>query len=216
MEGIDCTYQVELMRALVSLTNQDFNNKDGADHEPQDNCGKKYKGKLKELPTNLLPLGKVMLCSAVLVNQDPFILERGPVDLDLVDAPYHPANAKVNLLHLPVLQKHGAPYACQYCKCKRVFWKKLPGKQACHGWERQEHEVCLNKGEIKRNLGAVQISDLVKVVNSQNDTLTQVAKDGLVLGLVVEGKHGLDIFPFAHSGGDSGTSQFLWPENDMV
>ncbi|KAF5137624.1 hypothetical protein E5D57_001403 [Metarhizium anisopliae] len=124
-------------------------------HESEDNGGQNDEGDLKQLTSNLLPLGKVVLGPAILIHNNLVILERRPVDLDLVDASYHPAHTEINLLDFPILEEDGAPNASQDGIGERVLGEKQPSENTSDGGKRQKGEVGLDKGKIKRNLGPV-------------------------------------------------------------
>lgn len=149
------SYQVKLMRSLVCLANQDLDNKHGADHQAQSQRAQKNERKLQKLSGQFLPLRKVMLGAAGLVDDNFVVLERRSVYLDVIHAANIPADTEVRFLQLPVLEEHGAPDASEDGVGQRVFREEEPGQHAGDGWECQEDKVHLDKGEVEGDLQIV-------------------------------------------------------------
>jgi hypothetical protein len=93
-----------------------------------------------------------MRCVPTLVNYRLRILELRSIALYHIDAASVPTDAKVNLLHLPVLQEDCAPNTGHDSVGHGVIRKPLPSNHTSDGRKGEKHEVILDEGEIKRYL----------------------------------------------------------------
>jgi hypothetical protein len=91
--------------------------------------------------------------SSTFINILIVILELRPVDFHMMNTLDVPAQTKINLLNLPVLEKNSAPDARENAVGEGISWKPEPRDNACYGGESEEEKISLDEGEVKSDLG---------------------------------------------------------------
>lgn len=62
----------------------------------------------------------------------------------------------------------------------------------------------------------MKVANPVKVLDGQDDAPAQMSQDGLVFGLIMKRKGGLDMLPVPDLGCDASTTEVFRPENQMI
>ena len=137
------------------------------------------------------------------------VLKVSTLGLNLGDTTYTPSHAKVNFLMLPVFNEDDTPQTADNGINGRESAQEKPGSRAESGGEDEEGEIRLSKGKVESNLLAQSVPDLVKILGLQKVFLGPSRDPLLVVGVVVQGEDGLDIFPLSILGSDASSTFFF-------